>query len=465
MINKNISPTNWRDYQAKLKRAKKRQAFLKRLPITVLYSGFLSLMLFVLCLLGFWIFEHRSQAGVPAPEVVRPYIREIEKTMGFALHDTSGAVRPFSELRDRMSGQDLLRGLDLDPENLADQMTLTKGAERLTVQSSLDQSLQYYVQGMVNRSGALQSAAVVLDSNDGRILAMASHSRDGSEKGLCLKAGFPAASLFKIIAAAAAMDSAGYGPDNQVCYNGNKYTLYKRQLSSKAGKYSARTSFKSAFGSSINPVFGTLGMSVLGQKTMNDYADRFLFNRKIPFDFPVDVSITDIPADDFGLAEIASGYNKITLISPLHAALLASVAVNKGVMVSPMLIEHIKNGSGDIVYQKNPTALATVIDRDTALRLRELMRETVNSGTCRKSFSSLRQAKAFKDIDLGAKTGTMNDRTGQFLCDWLSAFALDKNGNRGICIAILGVHGERLGIRSNVLGKYIINHYFTSSVT
>jgi penicillin-binding protein A len=465
MINKNISPTNWRDYQSKLKRAKKRKTFLNRLPSTVLYSGFLSLMLFVLCLLGCWIFEHRSQAGVPATDVVRPYVKGIEKTIGFSQKDTSGAVRPFSELRDKMSGQDLLRGLDLDPENLADNMTVTRGEESLTVQSSVDRPLQDYVQGMVNRSGALQSAAVVLDCNDGRILAMASHSKDGNEKGLCLKAEFPAASLFKIISAAAAMDSAGYGPDNQVCYNGKKHTLSKRQLSNKAGKYSARTSLKSAFGSSINPVFGNLGMSVLGQKTMNDYADKFFFNRKIPFDFPVDVSTTDIPVDDFGLAQIASGYNKITLISPLHAALLASVAVNQGVMVAPLLIEHIKNSSGAIVYQKNPTVLATVIDGDTASNLRELMRETVSSGTCRKSFSSLRQAKAFKDIDLGAKTGTMNDRTGRFLCDWLSAFALDKNGNRGICIAILGVHGERLGIKSNVLGKYIINYYFTSSVT
>ena len=130
-----------------------------------------------------------------------------------------------------------------------------------------------------------------------------------------------------------------------------------------------------------------------------------------------------------------------------------------------MLIEQIKDGAGDIVYQKNPTALATVIDRDTAKDLRKLMRETVNRGTCRKAFRPLRQAKAFKDIDLGAKTGTINDRTGRFLCDWLSAFALDKNGNRGICVAILGVHGERIGIRSNVLGRYIINYYFTSSVT
>ncbi|SPD74883.1 Penicillin-binding protein, transpeptidase domain protein [uncultured Desulfobacterium sp.] len=465
MIIRRTSPTNWRDYQAKLRRDKKKKAFFKKLPTTLLYSGFSALTLFVLSLLGSWMFEHLSQASVPASDAVVPYLKGIKRTINFTGQDNPSPIRPFSELRDEMSGQDLLRTLNLDPENLSENMTLKMGEETLTIQSSIDHTIQDYVQTMVNRSGALLSAAVVLDGHNGRVLAMTSHSRDGSEKGLCLKAGFPAASLFKIIAASAAIDSAGFRPDNQVCYSGGKYTLYRRQLINKTGRYSARTSLKSAFGSSINPVFGTLGMSVLGQTTINDYAEKFLFNRKIPFDFPVEVSTTDIPADDFGLAQIASGYNKISLISPVHAALLASVAINEGVMVAPMLIERISNGTGDTVYQKNPTVLGKILDSAAARDLRELMRETVNTGTCRKSFSSLRRSKSFSNIDLGAKTGTMNDRTGRFLCDWLSAFAVDNNGDRAICIAILSVHGEKLGIKSNVLGKYIIAHYFTSSAT
>ena len=107
-------------------------------------------------------------------------------------------------------------------------------------------------------------------------------------------------------------------------------------------KYTNKTSFKKAFASSVNSVFGKLGIFDLGQEVMSDYADKFLFNEIIPFDFPVEMSTIQIPDDDYGLAEIASGFNRKTMISPLHAALLASVVANNGIMMSPWLVEKIK---------------------------------------------------------------------------------------------------------------------------
>ncbi len=84
-------------------------------------------------------------------------------------------------------------------------------------------------------------------------------------------------------------------------------------------------------------------------------------------------------------------------------------------------------------------------------------------GTCRKTFRSLRRKKAFKNVELGAKTGTINDKTDQFKYDWFTAYVLPPNSAKGICIAVLGIHGKKLGIRANKLGRNIINHYFSSS--
>ena len=92
------------------------------------------------------------------------------------------------------------------------------------------------------------------------------------------------------------------------------------------------TTFRKAFAASNNSVFGKIGIYDLGQQTLNRYAERFRFNSQIPFDLPVEISAITVPEDDFGLAEIASGFNKTTLLSPLHAALLSSVAVNTGRM-------------------------------------------------------------------------------------------------------------------------------------
>ena len=91
------------------------------------------------------------------------------------------------------------------------------------------------------------------------------------------------------------------------------------------------------------------------------------------------------------------------------------------------------------------------------------MKDTVNCGTCRISFSSVKRKKVFRDVELGAKTGTINDETGQFKYDWFTAYAIPPGKNtNSICIAILGVHGKKLGRRSNRLGRDIINHYLSS---
>ena len=90
------------------------------------------------------------------------------------------------------------------------------------------------------------------------------------------------------------------------------------------------------------------------------------------------------------------------------------------------------------------------------------MRETVAHGTCRSSFQRLRRKKAFSDVELGAKTGTINDPTGRFKYDWLTAYAISPDGAKKVCVAVMGVHGEKLGIRAGKIGGIIINYYLSS---
>ena len=121
---------------------------------------------------------------------------------------------------------------------------------------------------------------MVLDPFDGRILAMASRDTYGNGDNLCLKADFPAASIFKIVSAAAALEEAGYAPDQALFYKGNKHTLYKYQMKQSKGRYSAATSLRKAFATSNNSVFGKIGIYTLGQKVMADYARKFFFNQR-----------------------------------------------------------------------------------------------------------------------------------------------------------------------------------------
>ncbi len=352
--------------------------------------------------------------------------------------------------------------LNLDPAHIQNRFTLNKEGTPLIVESSVDSDFQAYIQNLLERSNTLRAAVVVMRPDDGRILAMVSYDSEDKGESLCLKADYPAASLFKIISAAAAFESAGFSPEKEVSFVGGKHTLYKNQLKERKSRYSATISFKRAFASSINPVFGKLGVHDLNYEALTKSAQKFFFERPIPFDFPVDKSEIFIPKDDFGLAELASGFNKGTTISPLHAALLASAVVNDGVMMKPWVVKRVTSESGDVLYENRKSRMGVSVSPEIAKELRILMEDTVIHGTCRKAFYRERRRKIYKNVELGAKTGTINDRNDIYKYDWLTAFVIPPGNRKGICIAVLGIHGKTLGVRANRLGRSIIRYYLSS---
>ena len=194
----------------------------------------------------------------------------------------------------------------------------------------------------------------------------------------------------------------------------------------------------------------------MGQRAMNQWAERFLFNQSISFEIPVDRSPVDVPEDPLGLAEIASGFNKRTRISPLHAALLACAVANKGVVMAPWLIESLTTEGGDVAYRAEPTEISSPMLEETAKDLRKLMQETVLSGTCRRSFRHLKETKRFEGVEIGAKTGSINDETGQLHIEWVTAYALPPDRSQAICVAVVGAHADKQGLRAAEMARSLI---------
>lgn len=441
---------NWRKYQRRLKREVWRAYLLKQMPRLGVYGVGTFFFLFAILYTGPWLLANLTQGPPSGKKEIRLHteLRNPE-TQGWSRNDLVH----------------FLENLDLDLQQEKGALSVIKDGKKFLVETSIDQSLQAYTSKLLERSLTHQAAVVVLRPETGEILAMASYpeGNGGNRENLCLKAEFPAASLFKIVAAAAVIEARDYTPDTSLAYRGRRYTLYRSQLKSSEGRNSTRVSLGYAFSKSINPVFGKIGIYELGGNLLAEYAKRFLFNLQIPFDLPLDESNFVLPDDDFGLAEIASGFNKKTLISPLHAALMAAAIANKGTMMEPWLIKRILDSSEKLVYEVSPGRLSKVIEESTALCMKTMMAETVTSGTCRNAFRSLRRNKVFKDISLGAKTGTINDRSDRFKLDWLSAYAVPQNGTGGICMAILAIHGKKLGIRAKDLGREILSRYYLSS--
>jgi cell division protein FtsI/penicillin-binding protein 2 len=412
-------PAKWRKYQAGLQKSTKRKHYLKKLPFLLTIAGVLLTVLVIFLLAGFRISDRWGRAD----------------------QNSSPSEKDLKATQLKLTRKDLvvfLTDITGDPLALTDQIVHKNEGGRYTIRTTINAKLQNYIARLQNRSRTLQSAVVVLSPYDGRVIAMAGYDANGSTGNLSLKADYPAASLFKIVSAAAALESAGFTPDKTLYFRGRK-----------------------AFALSNNSVFGKLGIYDLGQDVLAGYAEKFLFNKPITFDLPLEISTIEVPPDDFGLAEIASGFNKKTLISPLHASLLAAVAAHRGEMPIPWLVETIQDDAGNIVYNADPGVLNSAVNSQTAADLKALMQDAVRYGTSRKAFRRLRRKRLFKKFELGAKTGTINDKMDRFKYDWLAAYALAPDGTRGICIGVLGVHGKILGTRSTELGRAIINYYFS----
>ena len=133
------------------------------------------------------------------------------------------------------------------------------------------------------------------------------------------------------------------------------------------------------------------------------FGDAFGFNRSVNFELPWPTSHLEVNDDSYRRAEIASGFNRQTTLSPLHGAVIVSAVVNGGTPVEPTLVDRISDDAGKPVYETRPQFMEAAVSAHTAEVLRQLMTTTVTSGTARKIFRGHRRSKVLSRLTLGGK--------------------------------------------------------------
>jgi cell division protein FtsI/penicillin-binding protein 2 len=334
------------------------------------------------------------------------------------------------------------------------------------ITTSIDIYLQEYLLSRMDRLKTLtrgkpqQIALVVMEPDTGKIIAMTGFDLEKPDTNPCVKSNYPAASLFKIVTAAAAVETLGYKPSTPMYFNGNKYTLYKRQLKDVKNKYTSKTSFSKAFAESINPVFGKIGKNHLGRKRLDHYADAFGFNQVIDWELPFLSGNFKTNDTAYHLAELGCGFNTQTTISPIFSAMIISAIVNLGNVNLPSIVEHVTNADGEILYKNKTTPYKTIISSKTAAIMMQLLEKTIKSGTARKSFRGASKDKVLSKLVIGGKTGSLYNRGHTIKYDWFTGFGKDKRTNQQIALSIVVVHGKYIGTRASEYARMILKQYF-----
>ncbi|WP_321495852.1 penicillin-binding transpeptidase domain-containing protein [uncultured Desulfobacter sp.] len=340
-----------------------------------------------------------------------------------------------------------------------------------TIHTQLDTLLQADLNNTLNdlktqdRGKPEFIAMVAMDGSTGFIKAMAGFSPDNPATNPCTSAALPAASLFKIVTASAAMETLNYTATTPLYFNGNKYTLYKRQLTNQRSKYTNQVTLETAFSESINPVFGKLGKLALGKEVLDEFAHKFGFNQNPDTDFDFSPPYFSADGNDYHVAELACGFNRDTLISPVFAATMVSAVVNKGQCIVPRLVDQISNANEDKIYKSAKEIYTTPISPKTAADMMKLMKKTITRGTARKSFRGYSRDKVLSDLIIGGKTGSLSNREHTVKYDWFAGFGQQKSTKETLIVAVVVGHGKYIGTRACIHAKNMLRTYFSTPKT
>ncbi|HEX7675545.1 MAG TPA: penicillin-binding transpeptidase domain-containing protein [Bdellovibrio sp.] len=337
--------------------------------------------------------------------------------------------------------------------------------QNVTVKYTIDEDLQKEADHLLKSYKPDYGAIFVIDATTGEVLTMSSFQRDDAHAtNMNLQATFPAASVFKVVTATAAVDKAGVNPEHKIHYNGGAHTLYKKNvLSERVTRWTNVITLKDAFARSINTAFGRLSIENLHPEDLNEYSSRFYFNQEIPADFPVEMGVAYIPpGKGFEMAEAASGYNKSNRMSPVQGAMIAASVANDGKVVAPYLVSNITDESGKTIYEGKSFNPGTTMSKESAAKLRELMGQTVLAGTSRRSFRPILKDRKFREIEMGGKTGHLTGDNPRGRVDWFVGYALDED--RKIAVAAITVNRKFWTVKSAHLGQSMFRKYFSPIV-
>jgi cell division protein FtsI/penicillin-binding protein 2 len=325
-------------------------------------------------------------------------------------------------------------------------------------QLTLDPRLQQSTDELLRSFQIPYAGAVVVSVPDGRVLAMVGRSAADPRLGaneLALRPWAPAASVFKVVSAAALVSS-GLTAATRTCYHGGVSSIVPDNLIDVPALDRRCDTLGFGLGKSQNAIIAKLATRHLTAEGLARVGRNFGFDEAIPFDIPVEPSHLEIPDDGLEFARAAAGFWHSTL-SPLHGALVAAAIANRGQMPSPTLIEQAIDRTG------RPIALPVasprhVLDRATAAEVGRMMELTTRIGTAKATFRN-RRGQRYLPIEVAGKTGTLSAETdhGYVGYSWFVGYAPADRPTIAFAVALGNSPTWR--IKATYVGRHIVSEH------
>ncbi len=265
------------------------------------------------------------------------------------------------------------------------------------------------------------------------------------------QANYQPGSTFKVVTAAAALDSGKFSPDSIVDGTSGQ-DVSGVPLANFGGQDFGSITLTDALTNSVNTVWAQVGEQI-GRKTLVEYMNRFGFNQDPPLDYPEDqMNASGIRNSDGQLLDGDNGFDvgRVAIgqggeegqiqVTPLQMAMVAAAVGNGGKLMRPRLTEKVVAPDGRVESNFEPEEQSQVMSPEAAGELASMMSRVVEEGTG--------TAAALSGVPVAGKTGTAEVFGAQLNQLWFIGFAPVEDPQVAVAVTLedqpLGTQGGQV---------------------
>ena len=332
-----------------------------------------------------------------------------------------------------------------------------------TIHATLDVNLQEVAYDAI---GNYNGAAIVMEPDTGKILAMVSKSsfdpnviaenwenlKEDENSRLLNRVSqgkIVPGSVFKIVTALEYMrenpdyESFSYNCPGYIEKDGIRINCYNSTVHGEQN-------LAQAFANSCNGAFVEMGLQ-LDNNRLKTTAEELMFNQRLPgeitsvepsFTLTFESTLSDIMMTAMGQGE--------TLTNPYHMALITSAVANGGTVMTPYIVDSISNYTNDEVKKYKPKSYGKVMSISEANQLSLYMQAVVQTGTG--------QVLNGQSYSVAGKTGTAeysSDKNQSH--SWFTGFANVDNPDIVVSVVIEQSNGN---VKAINVAKQIMDAYY-----
>ena len=276
---------------------------------------------------------------------------------------------------------------------------------------TIDQVIQYYAERelkLAEQNFEISGGSIiVMDSANGDVLALANtpsydpnnfnNYPEKNWRNRSINDVFEPGSTFKIITTAAALEE-GVITENDILTDPGHIYVGRHEISCWSNTGHGAHTFADVVKTSCNPGFVEVALK-MDKATFYSYIDAFGFGNKTSIRLPAEADGILPDYNRIGPVELATfSFGHGLSVTPIQLASAVSAVANGGKLMQPRLVEEIDRGDNQKNIINEPAVIRQVISEQTANKTKELLKQTVLSGTGTQA--------AIEGYEIAGKTGT-----------------------------------------------------------